>query len=282
MRLKPRENPEVNQWWICDAGRYGYKLIDHNRITKPMIRKDSASVREADWEEILSEAVNQIREAQNRIGIFLSPQLSNEELYLAKKLFQDELECSQIFLLSPYPEGDQDDFLIRADKNPNTKGAEWLGFTSKPEDVSRFTQSYQEGKIEGIVIFGQDLLTRWGSRVSEPILRELKWSLFIGSNHNVTSEASSSVLPAAAYAEKYGTFTNFQGRVQKFNQAFEPLTESRPEWAILVELARRLGMIWAYENEEDIFNDLVRQEAAFRGLSYAKLSLQGALVNGKK
>jgi NADH-quinone oxidoreductase subunit G len=34
MRLKPRENPEVNQWWICDEGRYAYKSIDQDRLTK--------------------------------------------------------------------------------------------------------------------------------------------------------------------------------------------------------------------------------------------------------
>ena len=131
------------------------------------------------------------------------------------------------------------------------------------------------------MIFGQDLLTRWGSRVSEPILRELKWSLFIGSNHNVTSEASSSVLPAAAYAEKYGTFTNFQGRVQKFNKALEPLPESLPEWKILQEWANRLGFRWSYQNEEQIFSDLAREIPAFKNLNYKKIGSLGCPVNGK-
>ena len=235
MRLKPRENPEVNQWWICDAGRYGYKSIDHNRIERPVVRK-SDSVQEIDWPQILDEAARKIREAKGKIGVFISPQMSNEELYLAKQLFAP----ARVFLLSPNPEGDQDDFLIRADKNPNTKGAELMGF--KSADVEAFFKECEEGKIEGILIFGQDLLSLLDPRRVEPALNNLKWTVFIGPNHNLTSEAASYVLPSAVYAEKSGTFTNFQGKVQKFNKAFEPLGQSLPEGEILKGLADRLGV----------------------------------------
>jgi NADH-quinone oxidoreductase subunit G len=283
MRLKPRENPEVNQWWICDEGRYGYKFIDENRIEAPLVRGGSERDRSEgvpsrtvpNWDTILDEVAGKIKEAQKKIAVFVSPQLSNEELYLIKKLFVSgdgsERDRSEgvpsrtvPFLLSPNPEGDQDDFLIRADKNPNTRGAELLGFSYDAEGISLFLKECEEGKAEGAVIFGQDLLTRLEARRGELALNELKWSVFIGSNHNLTSESASFVLPSATYAEKNGTFTNFEGRVQKFTKAFEPLGESRPEWAILVELARRLGAPWSYTSEEEIFSDLARDLPAFQ------------------
>ncbi len=269
MRLKPRENPEVNRWWICDAGRYGYKFIDHNRIEKPLVR-GNGTVQEMEWGPVLDEAAEKIRGAKEKIGVFISPQLSNEELYLAKKLFRENLKLEQTFLFSPNPEGDQDDFLIRADKNPNTRGAELLGFSSDAERVSLFLESCEEGKAEGVVIFGQDLFSSLDPRRLEPALRDVRWSVFIGPNHNLISEVATYLLPSATYAEKNGTFTNFQGRVQKFNRAFEPLADSRPEWMILQEVANRLGAQWNYSSEEEIFDELCREEEGFKGLGEGK------------
>ena len=146
-----------------------------------------------------------------------------------------------MFLVSPKPEGYQDDFLIRADKNPNSKGAELLGF--------KYGESYTQNKFDGIVVFGQDLN-----------LKGEKWSLFIGSNHNTMSEQATYVLSSATYAEKEGTFTNFEGRIQKFEKALAPLGESRPESEILIALADGLGInigpVPAYETLKTGSNDI--------------------------
>ena len=261
MRLKPRENPEVNKWWMCDAGRYGYKFIDENRIEKPLIRDKEKGVREVEWEEILNRLADEIRKAEKPIGVFLSPQLSNEELFLARKLFSGK--NYKLLLLSPRAEGDQDDFLIRADKNPNSRGAELLGFAYDSEGVSLFLKDCEAGKIGGAVIFGQDVLSLPDGRLAESAMNHLEWIAFIGSNYNLTSETATFVLPSATYAEKNGTFTNFEGRVQKFSKAFEPLAESRPEWMILQDLANHLGGKESYKNEEEIFSELAREVAAF-------------------
>jgi len=245
MRLKPRENPEVNKWWICDAGRYGYKFIDENRIPRPVFR-DETGVKEINWEPAIDQVAGLIQKAGRPVGVFLSPQMSNEELEAAKGLFGDKK--FQVFFLSPNPEGDQDDFLIRADKNPNTRGGELLGFhllkagKAETSPLHSFLADCEAGKIEGAVIFGQDLLTVLEPRLVEPALNALAWKVFIGPNHNLTSESSTYVLPSATYAEKCGTFTNFEGRVQKFQKAFEPQGQSRPEIEILQDLASRLGV----------------------------------------
>ncbi len=282
MRLKPRENSEVNQWWMCDAGRYGYKFIDENRIERPAVHSphpslspgggegggEGAASAEAGWEQILDVVVSLLQRAQQSVGVFLSPQLSNEALYLAKKLFKEALKCKTL-LVSPSPEGDQDDFLVRADKNPNTRGAELLGFRSERED----------GRFEGALIFGQDLTPLLTSPLEGGRIKAGGWSVFIGPNQNPTSQAATFVLPAATYAEENGTFTNFEGRVQKFNKAFEPLAGSRPVWVILQDLANRLGLSWSYKTEEEIFNDLASEVSAFKGLSYGRLGSAGIKVS---
>jgi predicted molibdopterin-dependent oxidoreductase YjgC len=86
------------------------------------------------------------------------------------------------------------------------------------------------------------------------------------------------LLPCAAYAEKDGTFTNFQGRVQRIHAAFPPLGESRPEWDWLSELASKLAIPTAYPDSQTVFAKLAKEEPAFAGMSYATLGDRGQLL----
>ena len=265
MRLKPRFNENVNKWWMCDEGRYGYKFVDQNRITVPT-KRGAHSLEEVAWESVIPEVASHLQLAKGKIGVFLSPQLSNEDLFLARKLFSEHLKIENLFLVKPNQDGFQDDFLIRADKNPNSKGAEQIGFKYDNKAVSDFFARCEKGEVEGIVVFGQDLIS-----LGLP-LPFLKWSIFIGSNHNLMSEYASYVLPSAVYMEKDGTFTNFEGRVQRFDRALDPLGESRSEWRILVNLARQLGQHLHFDRAQEIFHELALSVEAFRGLEYEKLN----------
>ena len=65
------------------------------------------------------------------------------------------------------------------------------------------------------------------------------------------------VLPAAAYAEQLGTYTNTERRVQLSYPAVPPPGEARADWEILTGLANRFGLDWSYSGAEDVFNDEV-------------------------
>jgi len=272
-RLKPRYNEHVNKWWMCDEGRYGYKFHDINRLSEP-VKRTKESVTPVTWDESLAEAALKIQGSAGKTGVFVSPQLSNEELYLVKKLFQDSLKA-KVILVSPNAEGYQDDILIRADKNPNSKGAQAMGFNYEKDAAEKFIDECDAGKAEGIVIFGQDLLSRLNPAKVQSALSKLKWSLFIGTNQNLTSETVSLVLPSATHVEKDGTFTNFEGIIQKFDKVLEPAALARPEWLIMADLARHLGVHWTYEGPEDVFNEMALTNTVFAGLTYEKLKAVG-------
>ena len=235
MRLKPRFNEQVNKWWMCDEGRYGYKFHDAGRLLTPLLNSSPGEIGGGQvgghWEKILPEVAQKISLAKGKVGVLLSPQMSNEELFLAKKLFaphpnplpQGEEGVREILLVSPNPLGKQDDFLIRADKNPNSKGAELLGFSYNDKALETFLNQCSAGEVEGLIIFGQDLTGPGRGQVGAWPLQKLKWTVFIGSNQNATSQAATYVLPSATYAEKEGTFTNFEGRVQRFERALDHL-----------------------------------------------------------
>src|SRR5262249_20128199 len=127
-RLKPRFNEAVNRWWICDEGRYGYGFVDApNRLMMPSLRGVEGT-RDVTWTDALAtvaEIFGRVPPAQ--LGIVASPKRSNEDL-VAVKTLADARGIHQIgFRVPPRTPGDEDDFLIRADKNPNTRGAELVG-----------------------------------------------------------------------------------------------------------------------------------------------------------
>jgi len=71
-----------------------------------------------------------------------------------------------------------------------------------------------------------------------------------------TARLAEVVLPAASFAEKEGTFTNFEGRAQKLNRAIEPVGDSRPDWAIVLELARYMGQPMPYSSLQQVRDEI--------------------------
>ena len=279
MRVKPRYNPQVNQWWMCDEGRYGYKFIDQGRL-----RKVLHNGVETTWEKALDELADGLRRAKEEnktstIGVIPSAQMTTEDLFLVRKLFQDSLgvHCSAKV---PMHTGYSDNFLIQADKNPNTLGARLLGLSGDGVDAAQIIQKAIAGEIKALWVFGHDLDLLFGKGTLAKLKECLCLLIFQGSNENETSKAAHWVLPSAVYAEKDGTFVNCERRVQRIVKAFEPLGDSRPEAEILLELARRLSIPIAYPGPKEIFAAIGQTLPAFQGLTYEKLGSQGVQVAG--
>ena len=107
--------------------------------------------------------------------------------------------------------------------------------------------------------------------------------VFQGTNANPAAARAVLVLPSAAYAERDGTFTNFEGRVQRFRPAMAPLGEARPDWLIFGLLAARLGKAGAdaaltAERADQVFAALAAAVPAFDGMLYRTLGDTGQMV----
>ena len=279
MRLKPRYNPDVNQWWMCDVGRYGYKTLDEGRLTRVQLRENGA-LQPSDWEQGIgrvADTVKRLREAKQleRAAVVLSSHLSNEDLYAAKRVFGG-LGVSQVVFQRPKA-GTSDDLLLQADRSPNARGAQALGL---PEGAEPLLDRAAKGDLRLLWVIGQDLVECVGEARVQQAVSRLELLVYQGPNANRTAELAHVVLPSAVYAEKDGTFTNFQGRVQRFHAACDPWGESKPDWAIVREAGEVLGVASpALVDAPSIFAELAQQEAAFRGLSYQTLGDQGALLS---
>jgi len=86
------------------------------------------------------------------------------------------------------------------------------------------------------------------------------------------------VLPASAFPEKTGTFTNTDRRVQLGRQALEPPGDARQDWWVIQELARRLGLGWDYGHPRDVFAELRRTMPPIRGITWERLEREGAVT----
>jgi len=88
-----------------------------------------------------------------------------------------------------------------------------------------------------------------------------------------TASKAHVILPSAAFAERDGTVTNSERRVQRVRKAVEPAGSSRADWQIICELAKAMGAEkdFAFKNAEEIFNDIAKKVPAYAGITYAKL-----------
>ena len=276
LRLKPRFNADVNQWWMCDEGRYGFGWVDKRRLTK--VRHQGV---DSTWEQ----AVRAIVEALGRngtgarLGVIASTQLSNEELFLIREIFQIGMGA-HVTASGLIPPGDSDDFLIKADKNPNTLGAKLLlsSDTGAPAAPTILDEALQ-GRIEALWVFGHDLTRFVDEKTLQELSRKLRLFVFSGTNENPTAAWSHWILPTAAYVEKDGTFVNGHGRIQRIGRAFPPLADSREDWRVLLEIARELDRPLAWRNPQEIFVGLAKAVAPFSGLSYETIGSQGTALD---
>jgi NADH-quinone oxidoreductase subunit G len=280
VRLKPRFNASVNQWWICDEGRYGYKSIDApSRIVAAEIQQDGER-HLIGWDEAIQTAARQIQTAlesrgRDSLSILASPQLTNEDLFIIWKLFCEQLGISPIGFYVPNATPAQGDaLLLRADRTPNTLGAEII-FRGCPWVFPGKINPATPPPFAVLYLFEHDLVKETGRAQAEAFLAQFEQVIYQGSQHNATSDRAHLVLPAAAYAEVEGTFTNFAGRVQKINSALSPLGNALPHWQILMKLAHQMGMGFSYATAAELFAALAGTVAEFQGLSYQLIGDQG-------
>src|SRR5262249_17454021 len=162
-RYMPRFNPDVNQYWMCDAGRMtAYTLQGDGRLRQPLVRGESAFA-PADWSAALAgvgDRLSSVARAQGHgaIGIVASARSPHEEGFLLRRLAARLAATIAGISWSP-PDADHDDFLIKADKNPNTQG---LVLQGVPVDgaVDDLLAAASTGAVQALVLCRTDL-TAW-------------------------------------------------------------------------------------------------------------------------
>jgi NADH-quinone oxidoreductase subunit G len=283
-RFRPRYNPDVNQYWMCDEGRLSYKeLQKESRILRPVERREQGFAT-VTWEHVLARVVETFTRTKAEHGAsaiagIIGAKATNEEAYLLASLLKKHIGAAQIagFSWSP-PNAFQDDFLIKADKNPNTRGLQALGLLNGGPSAADVLTAAEQGMIKALIVFGADLVTAYGQETIDKALSDVE-VIVCDTDYTGTTEYADLILPIATAAETDGTFTNYAGRVQRVRQAFPPPGEARMGWEVLAQLGARLGGT-EHVSIAEVFADLTANAPTFAGLTYGKLSAQGALLPG--
>jgi len=90
-----------------------------------------------------------------------------------------------------------------------------------------------------------------------------------------TAKLADVVLPAAAFAEKDGTFTNTERRVSRVRKAIDPPGEAKPDHEIICELSTRMGYKMEYSSVEEIFEEIRKVTPSYAGITYARIEKEG-------
>jgi NADH-quinone oxidoreductase subunit G len=274
MRLRPRVNPDVNSYWMCDYGRHRYEWINvQDRVETPLIRGADGQLIAANWQKAILALVERVRAARDGtpVTVIGSPVLGNEDngmlarlagrLGATTLLFRSERAADEI----PLPGFDR--LVRRRDLAANVRGLEVLGYSR--------TETVPSADTGIVIVLGDDLAGQAADFAKDA-------DLFIA----VTAKASAAVrtadfvLPATTFAEAEGTFTNHEGRVQRFWPAVQPPPLARPAWQILGVLIAGLDETdTAPATAADAFLRLGDWHPEYSGLSYDVIGSRGALMN---
>ncbi len=163
-----------------------------------------------------------------------------------------------------------------------TAAVPWFG--EKPGlTVTEMIPAAEKGRIKALYILGEDpVLTDPDSNHVRECLEACEFTVLQEIFPSETSHYADVLLPGTSFAEKDGTFTNTERRVQLVRQALTPLGEARPDWALLAELGRRLlaaenrrpvgpQAAWDYACPAQIMDEIAAVTPSYAGVSHERL-----------
>lgn len=134
-----------------------------------------------------------------------------------------------------------------------------------------------QGEVRALYLVGADpLLTMADSNRVREALEKAEFIVAQDIFINETNRLAHVLLPAASFAEKDGTFTNTERRVQRVRKAIDPLGEARPDWWIVCQLAKKLGAQgFEFASAEEIMAEIARVTPSYAGITYERLESGG-------
>ena len=260
-RLRPRDNPLAQGYFMCDDGRLGYHYVNApERFTWARLQGTRAT-----WTDALRGVRQDLRSAVQRdaagvVGV-LSPFLTCEEAFLLAKYLKG-LSGQVRLALGPVPVVGEDDtypkdrrgnptqpvkFTIRAEKCPNRRGVEEVlrHFQGDVVPFDEVVRSAEAGQAQAVYLAAgyPPRPGGWVSEAQAASLKKVPLVILQDLLPSPLSDAAKYLLPAGAWAEKEGTFVNHSGLAQAIHWAVTPTGECRTDGQVFLELMERRGLV---------------------------------------
>ncbi len=138
--------------------------------------------------------------------------------------------------------------------------------------VTEMMEEIGKGTVRGLVIMGENpMVSDPDINHVEEALKKLELLVVIDIFMTPTAKLAHVVFPGVSFAEKDGTFTNTERRIQRVRKAIDPIGEAKVEWEIFQELSNRLGYQMNYTSAEEIFKEIALVTPSYGGVSYKRL-----------
>ena len=281
-RFLPRRNDAVNETWMCDAGRLGYRYVNENRLRVPTVGRGAAAAARS-FDEAIDEAARRLGSAARanaaQVGAIVSAHLTNEELFVLGRVVAGGLRTAQHDVVVRL--GDADDFLIKAEKAANARGARDLGLAAAGRagalDLAGIRAAIEAGTIRALLVTGTDVWEAWGGTAE--LFERLETLVVIAPNAHPLTARADVVIPGLTFAEKLGTFTNHAGRVQRIHRALDP-GEQPTDGELFLALGRHLGMEIPPGpfDPAAVFGEITRTVPRYAALAWGTIGALGAVT----
>jgi NADH-quinone oxidoreductase subunit G len=271
IRITPRYNPDVNDFWMCDIGRFHYTWVEgESRLRKPTILSKDGVHQVAAWKDALIRVRDVVDSAGRRnpasVRFLASAHASHEELFLLKQIadgMKGDGGAGHVHLAWRRSEKRQPSatkFRVPATDAPNVNGARDFGLMvgaghDGEADLSALTSAVAAGTVEVVYVLDPG---------PEGSMGDMTWLMHAKKNGRVPiviyqgvqstelAKIADVVLPGAAWVEKNATYTNDGGVLQAASKVINPPGEAVEDWQILTSVAVSLGLPLAYKTSQDV------------------------------
>jgi len=249
-RLKPRENPHVNGWWMCDDGRYGWHhLHDASRLLAAG-RRDAApggtEYLPVEWSDVVSGMRDDLKKA-GRLAVAVSPMLTVEEAWMLCAVARS-IDPGAFLAVGRVPLTGSDEtfpggFTIRAEKCPNRHGVEAVlgAYGAGGQTWDDLVRHVSTGNADAAWI-SAGYPSPWIDDAGAAPFADLRCLVVQDLFDSPLARLATWRLPAAGFAERAGTWVNVAHRAQSFRQAIRAPAGVWPEGRLYWNMLGRHGL----------------------------------------
>ncbi len=288
IRFTPRYNPDVNDYWMCDIGRFEYHWIEgDDRLRTPLVREANGLPQPMPWRDANAKLADRLAAAgtanPDGVRFLLSAHASHEELFLFRRLTEEligEGGASTISVSWRFREKAQPPhvkFKVSPVDAPNVAGAAMFGLTPVAADgavgeadIGTLRADVEAGRVAALWVFdpGPDGSLGDTTWIAQARARGAIQLLVVqGVLLTDLARAADFVLPGASYVEKEASYTNQQGRLQGTSRAFAPPGDAMEDWQIVVNAGIAMGARFDYTTAAEIRSDIAAKYPDEPGLA---------------
>ena len=267
---------------MCDQGREVKHEVNENRVIESLVNKINKTTGEA--LKSLLELLNSYENKLNKVAIVINAHQSTENSFAIKYFFSKYFNIKN-FYIGTKEDGEFDDILIEADKNPNRKGVMLTVGESLKDGITSDLSKYE-------------LVIQFGSEVTEDFdeskFKNIKHFVVFGTNKNSVTDLAEILIPIKSFAEQSGSFINEDGRMQRFypmvntkthmpsvNGVVEVVNERAnllEVYKLITELSKLSDFDLRFDTIFDIMNLMKKDLKTFKDFKYSSLGKNGLVI----